>query len=300
MAARSRVGRDAVLSHRSAAHSGGSCRRSAGRSEVTRPRGWRRAAPGVRVHQAACCPTTRLCRSTASRSPRSSRTIFDLAGDASTPRQLERAFNEADVRRLTDRVSLPTLLERHPGRRGAARAQRLLDDAASVGRRSPEASSRSGSWLSLDAPRSAAAAAERRRSRCAGRFFEVDCLWRTAAPDRRARRARAPMAPDSAFEADRERDRMLLAEGWRVDSRHLAAAAGRTGRDRRRTCEALLAAAARHRAVGRASTLRRMESGAFRALSARRARGAARPPDGAFTGAAGGAACGDLSRHLPH
>ena len=48
-----------------------------------------------------------------------------------------------------------------------------------------------------------------------GRFLEVDCLWRaqrwssssTAAPC---------TGPGSAFEADRERDRLLVGAGWRV------------------------------------------------------------------------------------
>ena len=48
-----------------------------------------------------------------------------------------------------------------------------------------------------------------------GRFFEVDCLWR-------AQRlvveldGRAVHGTRRAFEADRERDRMLVAEGWRT------------------------------------------------------------------------------------
>jgi very-short-patch-repair endonuclease len=47
-----------------------------------------------------------------------------------------------------------------------------------------------------------------------GRFFEADCLWE-------AQRlmveldGRAVHATDRAFESDRQRDRILLAEGWR-------------------------------------------------------------------------------------
>ena len=65
-------------------------------------------------------------------------------------------------------------------------------------------------------------------SRSRGRFFEVDCLWDAQrliveldggrCTDRRA------------FEADRERDRLLVADGWRVDPRHLAPAPRRSGR----------------------------------------------------------------------
>lgn len=48
-----------------------------------------------------------------------------------------------------------------------------------------------------------------------GRFFSVDCLWQ------RERLiveldGRAVHATRQAFESDRERDRLLLADGWRV------------------------------------------------------------------------------------
>ena len=49
-----------------------------------------------------------------------SRTLFDLAA-VSSRRQVEKAFNEAEVRGLTDRLSVPDLLERYPGRRGRRR-----------------------------------------------------------------------------------------------------------------------------------------------------------------------------------
>lgn len=48
-----------------------------------------------------------------------------------------------------------------------------------------------------------------------GRFFEVDCLW----PERRLiveLDGRESHGTDLAFEKDRERDRLLLVEGWRV------------------------------------------------------------------------------------
>lgn len=54
------------------------------------------------------------------------RTIFDLAAVADK-RTLERALHEAEVRGLTDRVSLPMLLERYPGRRGARSVRALLE-----------------------------------------------------------------------------------------------------------------------------------------------------------------------------
>jgi hypothetical protein len=56
----------------------------------------------------------------------------DLAAVLSK-RQLERAMNEAEVRRFTDRVSLPDLLARYPGRRGAANLRELLKAKAPIG-----------------------------------------------------------------------------------------------------------------------------------------------------------------------
>jgi very-short-patch-repair endonuclease len=139
------------------------------------------------------------------------RTLFDLSAVLSL-RQLERAMNEAEVRRVLDRVSLPQLLNRHPGRRGAANLRVLL--AA----RTPEGITRNDfeeAFVAvLDAnglprPRLNADLAVR------GRFYEVDCLW----PAQRLiveLDGRAAHGTRRAFESDRERDRILAAEGWRT------------------------------------------------------------------------------------
>jgi hypothetical protein len=115
-----------------------------------------------------------------------SRTLLDLAG-VLTKLQLERALNEAEVLRLTDKLSVPALLERYPRRGGSA----VLADA------------------DLPLPRLDAAVSVRRR------FFEADCL-------RAEQRliveldGRESHGTELAFEKDRERDRLLLVEGWRV------------------------------------------------------------------------------------
>ena len=137
------------------------------------------------------------------------RTLFDLAAVLDT-RQIERALNEADYLRLTDRLSLPDLLDRHPGRAGALNLRAALT-ARSAG-------------------------ATRTRSELEERFIrlvdrvglarpktnvqvpgvgEVDCAW----PGQRLvleLDSRAAHATPTAFEADRERDRVLQAAGWRV------------------------------------------------------------------------------------
>jgi very-short-patch-repair endonuclease len=139
------------------------------------------------------------------------RTIFDLAAVVGK-RELERAWHEALARNLRAKVSLPMLLERYPGRRGAVALRALLESSE------PETVTRNDfeeAFLALiDAyglprPRMNADLALR------GRFFEIDCLWQ---------RERVALELDSRgihgtpkrFESDRQRDRILVAEGWRT------------------------------------------------------------------------------------
>jgi very-short-patch-repair endonuclease len=140
------------------------------------------------------------------------RTILDFA--ATEPeREVERVLNEAEVRGLTDPLSVPDLLERYPRRRGSAVLRRLLADevqAAGITRSALE----EGFVALLDAhglprPRFNADLA------VAGRFISVDCLW----PEERLiveLDGRATHGTAKAFESDRERDRILLVDGWRV------------------------------------------------------------------------------------
>jgi very-short-patch-repair endonuclease len=141
-----------------------------------------------------------------------SRTLLGLASELSRER-VEGAMNEAEVLGLTDRVSLHVLLDRYPRRRGTATLRAVLDDAQrarGVTRR--ELERRFAKALeSTDLPR------PHRNADVAvpGRFFEVDCLWRTQ---------RLIVELDGGFvhgtwrasERDRERDRLLMVDGWRV------------------------------------------------------------------------------------
>ena len=137
---------------------------------------------------------------------------LDLAAMVSR-RQLESVLNQIEVLRLTDRLSIPDLLERYPGRRGSVVLREILDDRAMArGVTRYELEERFAALLEgtdLPAPRRNADIA------VAGRFFEVDCLW---SPQRLIVEldGRAVHGTDRAFEADRERDRLLLADGWRV------------------------------------------------------------------------------------
>lgn len=139
------------------------------------------------------------------------RTIFDLAAVLQM-RELERAFHEAEAREVTDRVSLPMLLERYPGRRGAKNLRALLEAGRPVGitrNEFEEAFVALVDRYGLRRPRMNAPLAIR------GRFFEVDALWE---------REQVAVELDSRtihgtrkkFESDRLRDRILVAEGWRT------------------------------------------------------------------------------------
>lgn len=210
MAAVLACGDGAVLSHRAAGQLLGIVSLGDGLPEVTRPKGWR-SQPGIVQHRSplsqdeveviAGIPVTGL-----------SRTLLDLGSMLSLER-LEAALNEAEVLGLTDSTSVRTLLERYPRRHGTAMLRTLLDDtrrARGVTRRELERRF-AAALASTDLPhphRNADVAV-------AGRFFEVDCLWRAQ---------RLIVELDGGFvhgtwrtsERDRERDRLLVADGWRV------------------------------------------------------------------------------------
>jgi hypothetical protein len=118
------AGPDGVLSHRSAATLWRLLPPTSGAIEVSRPTHARRRR-GI-VLRAAAVPMDE--RDVADGIPVTSvsRTILDLAAVVREG-ELERALNEMEVRGLRGRHSIPEMLGRHPGRRGAAALRRLLD-----------------------------------------------------------------------------------------------------------------------------------------------------------------------------
>jgi hypothetical protein len=210
MAAVLAAGEDAVLSHRSAARLWRLLPPAAEWVDVACPLGRVVRRKGIRSHELAVAddeqtvidaiPVTSVFR-----------TIFDLAAVAEK-REVERALHEAEVRGLTDRVSLPMLLERYPGRRGTRSLRTLLDSDEPVGitrNEFEEAFLALIDAYGLPRPRMNANLALR------GRFFEIDALWE---------RQRVALELDSRgvhgtkkrFETDRQRDRILVAEGWKT------------------------------------------------------------------------------------
>jgi very-short-patch-repair endonuclease/predicted transcriptional regulator of viral defense system len=204
------VGPDAVISHRSAARLLGLLPWSGGLTELTCPRALH-SRPGIRLHRALLpadettvfdgIPVTEVAR-----------TLFDIATIAERE-QIEQAANEAEVRGLTSRLSVPHLLERYPGRRGSVAVRQIFDSGrAKRGVTRKELERRFKQILEatdLPLPRLNADLA------VGGRFFNVDCLWQ----EQRLiveLDGRAVHGTQRAFEKDRERDRLLLVDGWRV------------------------------------------------------------------------------------
>jgi very-short-patch-repair endonuclease len=208
MAAVLAFGPAAVLSHRSAGHFWGLVPRAPIAPEVSRPRhaGGR---PGLVIHQAtlAADEVVRVGALPVTSVPR---TMLDLAATLDE-RGVERAWNEMEVREHRDRLSVPDLLERHPGRKGAPILARL------AARRSLPAGITRNDFeeaflalvdrFGLPRPRMNVHMPIRER------FFEFDALWveRRVIVELDGGAARDTRG---AFEDDRERDRILLAERY--------------------------------------------------------------------------------------
>ena len=128
-----------------------------------------------------------------------------------TSSELERAINQAEVLRLSDPLSLPQLLERYPGRRGAKRLRAALASRSlGMGITRSQLEVRFQQLVrraQLPPPEKNAALL------LGAEWIEVDCLWRAqrVAVELDGRSVHGTAA---AFERDRARDRQLLVEGW--------------------------------------------------------------------------------------
>jgi Protein of unknown function (DUF559) len=206
MAAVLAAGPEAVLSHRSAAVLWGIRNTERAAVELTSPRKCRR--PRIQAHRAVLLPDE-IDRERGIPVTTPARTLLDLA-EVLTPDKLERAVNEAEVRRLTSPVSLDALVAWHATRRGTAAIRRILEHHAEIG----ETITRSeleGRFLALvdayDLPRP--------KVNRPSEHGELDVRW----PDERLiveLDGFATHGTREAFERDRARDRALQAAGFRV------------------------------------------------------------------------------------
>jgi predicted transcriptional regulator of viral defense system len=209
MAATLAGGSGAVLSHRSAIVLWGLRAHGGGAVEVTTPRSLS-SRSGVCFHQAVL-PADELATHEGIPVTGLFRTLLDYATGA-TPGELERALHEAEVARLTDRLTLATLLARYPGRRGVARIRKAaatLERGARVTRSQLE--DRFLRFLSLrDIPQPETNV----RVQTAGRSYEVDCLWRHSRVIVELD-GRASHDTRRGFHRDRAKLRALAVARWR-------------------------------------------------------------------------------------
>jgi hypothetical protein len=210
MAAVLAAGRGAVLSHTSAAGLLSIRHPANSHIEVTAPRRIR-PPKGVRAYRRSL-PDDEITVVDAISVTTVPRTLLDLATVLS-PRQVERAIEEAEVKRLYDALSLADLVERYPGRRGTRVIKAILavDRIGSTITRS-DLEER---FLALLEPRSLPQPELNVPLAVNGGWIEADCVWR---PQRLVVEldSRTIHGTPRAFERDRARDRALHAAGWRV------------------------------------------------------------------------------------
>ena len=202
-------GTGAVLSHRSAAQVHGLLWPSEITFEVTRPRSFR-AQEGIRCHQARLRPDE-VTEVDGIPVTSAFRAAFDLAG-LGDRRLVEVVVHEIKVRGIAEAVSFEELLRRYPRKVGARLLRQVRASKAPVGVTRNVFEEAFVAFLDeYGLPRAQMNAPLALR----GRFFEIDALW---PPQRLAAEldSREVHGTDDAFESDRERDRILLAEGWRT------------------------------------------------------------------------------------
>ncbi|MGI8579548.1 MAG: type IV toxin-antitoxin system AbiEi family antitoxin domain-containing protein [Solirubrobacteraceae bacterium] len=171
----------------------------------------RQDRPGLRFYRCAL-PSDELTRKEGIPVTTPARTLLDLAG-ALNRSQLERAINEAEIRRLDGKLSLHDLVDRHPGARGIAKLRGILDDGHG-GERITRSELETEFLSFLDSYRfprprvNVGVEAGTRR-------YEADCAY-TAEKLILELDGYANHDTRRSFEEDRARDRALVLAGWRV------------------------------------------------------------------------------------
>jgi very-short-patch-repair endonuclease len=201
------AGEEAALSYRSAGALWGIRETARARVEVSVPR-HRRSSARVELH---CVPMQRDEITTERGIPVTTpaRTLFDLAAVVSE-QQLEHAFNEAEVRRLTSPVSLDALVARYPKRRGTAAISRVLARHKAYGETVTRSELERRFLGLVDAHELPRPKLNRPTD-----HGELDARW----PEERLiveLDGYATHGTREAFERDRARDRALQVAGWRV------------------------------------------------------------------------------------
>jgi very-short-patch-repair endonuclease len=210
MAAVLACGPGVVLSHRSAAALWGMRDPGSHAIEVTTPRK-SRSRTAIQ-HHFAVLPADEVTIERGIPVTTVPRTLFDLAATSSAD-VVEHALRESEYLRLHDRLSLPDLLDRYPGRAGCRTIRECL------WRRRNLPPGRARSWLELEfLPFLRRNGLPRPQLnvwvQLGGRSVQVDCLW----PGRVVVELDgfAGHGTRMAFREDRTRDRRLRVAGYGV------------------------------------------------------------------------------------
>jgi very-short-patch-repair endonuclease len=210
MAAVLASGPGAVLSHRTAAALWGIRPPSSGPVEITVPHR-SRSSGRIRRHLASL-PADEVTVHHGIAVTTVPRTIFDLATVGSTT-MVEGALRESEYLQLYDRLSLPDLLSRYPGRRGSRKVRACLTRRAEApGRLRSPLEERFLPFLRrhrLPLPQLNAWV------RAGERSFQVDCLWPAQKQIVELDGYKAH-GTRGAFREDRTRDRLLRVAGYGV------------------------------------------------------------------------------------
>ncbi len=212
MAATLACGTGAVLSHRSAAELWGMGRPTGRAIDVTlRPKS--RSPHGIRRHASKLLPGDEVTVEDGIPVTTVPRTILDIAA-TSAIEVVESAIKEAEYLRLHDRLSLPQLIARYPGRRGIRKVRTALariEEEPSGRRRSP-LEERFVPFLrrhELPIPRLNA------WLEGGGKRYQVDCLWPGTSQIVELDGWQGH-GTRTAFREDRARDRRLRVAGYTV------------------------------------------------------------------------------------
>ena len=203
-------GSGATLSHHSAAALWRMRNPSSRAIEVTTPRK-SRSRGAIRRHFAVL-PADEVTTERGIPVTTVPRTLFDLAATSSAD-VVEHALRESEYLRLHDRLSLPDLLDRYPGRHGSSTVRECLRRRAEL----PAGGARS--WLELEfLPFLRRAGLPRPQLnvwlQVGGKWIQVDCLW----PGKVVVELDgfAGHGTRTAFREDRARDRKLRVSGYGV------------------------------------------------------------------------------------
>jgi predicted transcriptional regulator of viral defense system/very-short-patch-repair endonuclease len=214
MAAVLACGEGAVLSHRSSARLHGLGNYGHHRIDVTVPKRSQRTHSGVAVHTSTTLSAADVTVVNAIPTTTVARTLFAIA-ELITPRQLERAFDQADIMQTLDLNEIRDQVARNPTRPAAKAVNHLLNTHY-IGS-TPTENEFEDAFLQLTR--------SLRLPDPTPQFYidpqdgeppiRADFAW----PDRKIvveTDGRGTHGTTHAFESDRRRDQRLIAAGWRV------------------------------------------------------------------------------------